>query len=229
MDAWRCAGNQTRAKTVYLQEVKLSMEPEKIYELLKEKIILLNLMPGSVLNLSQLAASFGVSRTPVKEALVLLQGEEWVLRQGPHFMVTPLSLDRIRWTAEIRSVMEIQANIWAMYRMTPEELAALGELEKEILQLDDAVSNRQIVDLDIRFHRTLFQGTKNCQLAQLLERLLNHYLRFWLSIPREIERQSFFAETLEIIRAIKTKDEARLRAASAAHIKKSVDEIMSTF
>jgi DNA-binding GntR family transcriptional regulator len=205
------------------------MEPEKIYELLKERIIWLDLMPESVLNLSELARSFGVSRTPIKEVLILLQGEGWVLRKGSHFMVTPLSLDRIRGTAEIRTVMEVQANIWAMYRMTPEGLAALGELEKEILQLDDAVSNRQMVELDIRFHRTLFQGTKNSQLAQLLERLLSHYLRFWLSIPREIGRQSFFAETLEIIRAIEAKDEARLRAASAAHIKKSVDEIMSTF
>jgi len=205
------------------------MEPEKIYELLKEKIIWLDLMPESVLNLSELARSFGVSRTPIKEALIYLQAEGWVLRNGPHFLVTPLSLDRIKGTAEIRSIMEIQANIWAMDRITPEELGALGELEKEILQLDDTAGNRQMIELDVKFHRMLFQGTKNNQLDQLLERLLSHYLRFWLSIPREIQPQSFFAETLEIIQAIEAKDEARLRAASAAHIKKSVDEIMSTF
>jgi len=63
----------------------------------------------------------------------------------------------------------------------------------------------------------------------MLERLLNHYLRFWLSIPREIEPQSFFAETLEIIQAVEAKDDVRLRATSAAHIKKSVDEIMGAF
>jgi DNA-binding GntR family transcriptional regulator len=197
--------------------------------LLKEEIIWLDLMPESVLNLTELARSFNVSRTPIKEALIFLQAEGWVLRQGPHFMVTPLSLDRIRGTAEIRSVMEVQANIWAMHRITPEELAALGELGKEIMQLDESASNRQMIELDVKFHQRLFQGTKNSQLAQLLDRLLSHYLRFWLSIPREIGRQSFFAETLEIIRAIEAKDEARLRAASAAHIKKSVDEIMSTF
>lgn len=205
------------------------MEPDKIYELLKEKIIWLDLMPESVLNLSELAESFRVSRTPIKEALILLQADGWVLHQGSHFMVTPLSLDRIRETAEIRSVMEVQGNIWAMYRITPEELAALGEMEKEILQLDDATSNRQMIELDVKFHRTLFQGTKNNQLAQILKWLLSHYLRFWMSIPREIEPQSFFADTLEIIQAIKEKDEVGLRAASAAHIKKSVNEIMRTF
>ena len=205
------------------------MEPEKIYELLKEKIIWLDLMPESVLNLSELAESFRVSRTPIKEALILLQADGWVLHQGSHFTVTPLSLDRIRETAEIRSVMEVQGNIWAMYRITPEELAALGEMEKEILQIKDTASNKKMIELDVKFHRTLFQGTKNNQLAQILKWLLSHYLRFWMSIPREIEPQSFFADTLEIIQAIKEKDEVGLRAASAAHIKKSVNEIMRTF
>lgn len=211
------------------KEARLRMESEKIYELLKEKIIWLDLMPESLLNLSEMAKSFGVSRTPIKEVLIILQGEGWLLRQGSHFIVTPLSLERIRETAEIRSIMEVQGNIWAMYRITPEELAALGELEKEILQLDDMASNRQMIELDVKFHRRLFQGTKNSQLAQILEQLLSHYLRFWLSIPREIKPKAFFAETLEIIRAIEATDEARLRAASATHIKKSVDEIMRTF
>jgi len=105
----------------------------------------------------------------------------------------------------------------------------LGELGKQIVQLDDTASNKQMIELDVEFHRRLFQGTKNSQLAQLLERLLIHYLRFWLAIQPEIEPQSFFAETLEIIRAIEAKDDARLRAASAEHIKRSVDQIMGTF
>ena len=67
-------------------------------------------------------------------------------------MVTPLSLDRIKEITEIRSLIEVQANIWAMNRITPEELAALGELEKEILQIDDPSSNNQMIELDVKFH-----------------------------------------------------------------------------
>lgn len=205
------------------------MEPGEIYELLREKIIWLDLMPESYLNLSELAESFGVSRTPIKEVLILLQAEGWVLRHGSHFMVTPLSLGRIKEITEIRNVMEVQANVWAMDRITSEELASLDELKKEILEIGDVPSNRQLVEMDVKFHRTLFQATKNSQLAQMLERLLIHYLRFWLSIPREIEPRSFFAETLEIIQAVEAKDDVRLRATSAKHIKNSVDEIMGAF
>ena len=205
------------------------MEPSKIYELVREKIIWLDLMPESILNLSELAESFEVSRTPIKEALIFLQADGWVLHQGSHFMVTPLSLDRIKEITEIRSLIEVQANIWAMNRITPEELTALGELEKEILQIDDTSSNNQMIELDVKFHQSLFRAAKNSQLAQLLERMLGHYLRFWLAIPREIEPQSFFAETLEIIQAIKAKDEVKLRMSSVEHIKRSVDEIMGSF
>jgi len=205
------------------------MEPSKIYELVREKIIWLDLMPESILNLSELAESFRVSRTPIKEALILLQADGWVLHQGSHFMVTPLSLDRIKEITEIRSLIEVQANIWAMNRITPEELADLSELEKEILQINDTASNKKMIELDVKFHRSLFQAAKNSQLAQLLERMLCHYLRFWLFIPREIESQSFFTETLKIIRAVEAKDEVKLRAASVEHIKRSVDEIMGSF
>ncbi len=205
------------------------MESRKIYEALKKKIIWLDLKPESVLNLSELAQTFRVSRTPIKEILITLQAEGWVLRQGPHFMVTPLSLDRIKEMTEIRYVMEVQANVWALHRITPEEVASLNSLGKEVLQLGDEATNKQMVELDVKFHNTLFVATKNTQLVQLLERLLSQYLRFWLAIPGQIKRQSFFSETLEIIEAIEAKDEDRLRRASEAHIRRSMDEIMGMF
>ena len=208
---------------------KTGMDPKKIYESLREQIVWLDLKPESYLNLTELAESFGVSRTPIKEVLTVLQAEGWVLRNGSHYMVTPLSLGRIKEITEIRTILEIQANIWALDRITAEELSALDELKSRILGIGKESGNRQIVELDVTFHRLLFNATKNTQLVQLLDQLMIHYLRFWLSIPREIEPRSFFSEALEIIRAIKAKDRDALRAASAEHIKKSMDEIIGTF
>ncbi|MBW1801325.1 MAG: GntR family transcriptional regulator [Deltaproteobacteria bacterium] len=208
---------------------KAGMEPEKVFQMLKEKIMWLELMPESVLNISELARVFNVSRTPVKEAMLLLQAEGWVLRQGAHFMVTPLSLDRIREITEIRSVLEVQANIWAMYRINDEELECLKKLEKQILEIDHSPNKEKVVEVDLTFHRILFDATKNHQLAQHLDRLLCHFLRFWLSIPRDFEPKPSPANSIELIRAIADKDEARLRVASFNHIKWSMDEIMRTY
>ena len=205
------------------------MEPENVFQALKEKIIWLELMPESVLNLSELAKAFKVSRTPIKEALILLQAEEWVLRQGPYFIVTPLSLERIKGITEIRSVLEVQANIWAMYRITEPELATLRDLEKELRKTDKAPIDKKVLEVDMRFHRTLFDATRNVHLAHYLERLLYHYVRYWLSIPPEIKPMPPSADSLAMIRALEDKNEATLRAASIAHIRWSMDEILSTF
>ncbi len=52
------------------------MDPYKIYEILKEKIIWLDIKPGSALNLSELADSFNVSRNPLTIAFTRLDAEE---------------------------------------------------------------------------------------------------------------------------------------------------------
>ena len=202
------------------------MDPQAIFEDLKDKIIWLDLEPGVTLNLVELAASYGVSRNPVMIALARLASEEWVVRQGVHFVVSPLTVDRMREITEIRSVMETQANIWAMNRMSAGGLAALTELCSEIKSLKKSATKKDIVRLDFRFHRIIYQQTRNSQLAQLLEHLLNHYLRFWLSSPSKIDPDVFFSEALEMIAAFESDDEARLRAASMSHIKVSLDTIM---
>jgi DNA-binding GntR family transcriptional regulator len=202
------------------------MDPIAIYKDLKEKIIWLDLTPGSTLNLVELADSYGVSRNPIMIALTRLNVEEWVVRQGVHFVVSALTVDRMREITEIRSVMETQANIWAMNRITPQGMTELEKVRDEIKALKADAAKKKIVQLDFKFHRLLYRETRNQQLAQLLERLLAHYLRFWLSGPGEIIPEKFFTEALEIYAAIETKDEVRLKAATIAHVKVSLDKIM---
>jgi len=204
------------------------VDSNSIYEALRAKIIHLELAPESVLNLSELAEEFGVSRTPIKEILLTLQAEEWIVRQGSHFIVTPLSLERIREITEIRMVLEVQANIWAMQRITPQELDELVGLKDRIAVFDATRGNQAIVDFDSEIHHQIFKAAKNIQLTTMLERILSHYLRFWLSVPRQIETRTFFAEALELIDAIAAKDETVVRECTVKHIRHSVAEIMGT-
>ena len=206
----------------------IQMDPSQIYSALRKKIIHLELAPESVLNLSDLAKEFQVSRTPIKEVLISLQSEEWIKRHGSHFIVTPLSLERIREITEIRMVMEVQANIWAMERITPEEMKTLAAIKEKIGTFNETSSNQSIVDFDFTIHHFIFQVAKNLHLAKILERILSHYLRFWLSIPRQIDHSAFFTESLELIEAIGDKDEPLIREHTTRHIRHSVAQIMGT-
>lgn len=208
--------------------MELKSDPNEIYAALRKKIIHLELPPESVLNLSDLAKEFDVSRTPIKEVLISLQAEEWVMWHGSRFIVTPLSLERIREITEIRMVLEVKANIWAMERMTPLEWDMLDHIRQEISGFSEKSSNQSIIDFDFTIHHTIFKIAKNVQLAKLLERLLSHYLRFWLSIPRQIDHGVFFQEALELIEAIRIKDESLIKECTTNHIRNSVAQIMGT-
>ena len=74
---------------------------ESIADRLRNLILTRHLRPGERLVQSELAEQLGVSRTPIKEVLLTLHAEEWIMRQGSHFIVTPLSLERIREITEI--------------------------------------------------------------------------------------------------------------------------------
>jgi len=202
------------------------LDPVKIYEDLKGKIIWLDLTPDSTLNQAELAEAYGVSRNPLTIALTRLDAEEWVVRHGTHFVVSPLTLDRMREITEIRSVLETQAVLWAMHRITANGVQELRSLANDIKKLNPRASKREMVELDFRFHRVIYREAQNQQLAQLLERLLSHYLRFWLAGPKEINKETLFNDTLSMIKAIENKDEISLRASVAAHIKVSLDKIM---
>ena len=204
------------------------MDSKSIYDALRSKIICLELAPESVLNLSELADEFGVSRTPIKEVLLTLQAEEWIVRQGSHFIVTPLSLERIREITEIRMVLEVQANIWAMQRISSDEMDELRTLREGIMNFDESSDNQALVDFDSKIHRVIFKAARNTQLINLLDRILSHYLRFWLSAPRKIEARTFFAEALDLIDAIESKDEEKVRECTLSHVRNSVAEIMGT-
>ncbi len=208
--------------------MKAKSDPKDIYSELRKKIIILELAPESVLNLSDLAKEFNVSRTPIKEVLISLQAEEWIIRHGSHFIVTPLSLERIREVTEIRMVIEVQANIWAMERITPSELEELNLLKQKISTFSDKSSNQSIVDYDYTIHQTIFKAAKNIQMAKLLDKLLSHYLRFWLSIPRQIDYKVFFIEVIDLIDAINAKDKTLIQQLTTEHIRNSVAQIMGT-
>ena len=200
------------------------MDPKKIHEILRNKIIHLEMEPEHIINVSDLATSFGISRTPVKEALILLQGEGWLLRHGSHFMVTPLTIKRLKDNIEIRLLMEPEAYVWAMQRITEAVQQELWDIEREMREMSPEEPARSFGELDQRFHETLLKATDNQVLFVLLSRIIGQCLRYWLS-PIEKDKENYFKSALEIISAIRNQDAKRLTESATEHIKMSLLEV----
>jgi DNA-binding GntR family transcriptional regulator len=125
--------------------------------------------------------------------------------------------------------MEAQAMLWAAQRITDGQMQTLREIEKEMATLCQADNHRRMVELEFLSHQIINRAARNRQMADILDRITCHFLRFWLSIPRELKHQSLLDGLRETIEAIEAKDDQRLVDISRTHTLVSVKEIMSYF
>ncbi len=126
---------------------------------------------GQKLPLRQIAASLGLSVTPVRDALARL-GAEGVLVFAPYrsARVPTLTADEIREIWLIRELLEGEAAKQAALRMSPDDISTLETLEQalEVARADGAPD--RIASLNTNFHLTLYRGARLPRLYQQIER-----------------------------------------------------------
>jgi Transcriptional regulators len=120
----------------------------------------------------------------------VLQAEEWVQRHGSHFMVTPLSLERIKQITEIRSILEVESNLLALRRMDEATRRSFDSLRVRINGLDSSATNLDIVNADLALHRRLYAATRNTQLTKVLDPSAEP-LSALLAVPAAADRAGF--------------------------------------
>ena len=90
--------------------VQVSSVQEMVYRTLRDKIVSMELKPGTIISTQEIADSMSVSRTPVREAFIMLQREE-LLDVAPQrsTMVSKINMDRVYQERFIREALEIEA------------------------------------------------------------------------------------------------------------------------
>ena len=144
---------------------------------IRESILTGRLRPGAKIIESRLATTLGVSRTPLREALLHLEREGLVrsdMRRG--FTVEPLSAREVRETYPLLAVLECHA-----VRTSGRFLAPLfPTLERVNAQFRRARSANQALELDTRWHDTLISPSNNSRLASLIASLRRAIRRYEL-------------------------------------------------
>lgn len=156
---------------------------EDVHEELLRRIYAGELQPGQRLRDPALAASLGVSRTPVREALLRLAREGLVTADlGRGFEVRALSPTEVREGFPILWTLEILA-----LRSSPppsaEQLAALTALNREMAGARTDAD--QLTTLDDRFHRRLLATCPNVQLLEMIASLKRVLLRYRYAYMRD--------------------------------------------
>lgn len=204
-------------------------QSDEAYEILKEKIITLELPPASLLNEADLMEALGFGRTPIREALKQLSYENLVVifpRQGT--IVADVNVSDLQKIFEIRLELEICAARLAAERATDVQIAAMEALFADATATIQAGDTRQLISLDHAAHQLIAQAAQNEFLEEMLEQLYTHVLRVWYVSLHKVGRLAdAVAEHKELIVAIKAHDSARAVEIMQAHIEGFQTEFLS--
>ena len=178
------------------------------------------LAPGSRLSEQGLAASLGVSRGPLREAIRRLEGRK-LLERIPNIgvRVAALSLKDRKEILEIGEVLEGMACALAAKNMTDAEIAALEETLDEDEKGAEGSKGSFAESKDYDFHVRIAAGSRNERLTQMLYGDLYYQLRVYRyasAVGPERARQAL-QEHKEIVAALSRRDAAAAERAMRLH------------
>ncbi len=153
---------------------------EDVYQALKKDILTCRHKPGAVLRENQLAALYGSSRVPVREACGRLQ-QEGLLEIVPYkgYFVSQVSLKDIADYFNLRLLLETHA-LRQTFRRTPDaDLSTLEELASHEYKYKDRATYFDFLEHNRQFHVALAELSGNARLAKIISQILEQMQRFF--------------------------------------------------
>lgn len=193
---------------------------EQIRQSIEEDIRHGILLPGDTIDENGIAERFGVSRTPVREAMLQLQAQSLLISVPRNGMVVArMDVPQLLAIWELLAEMEGVCARLACERMTDDERAKLSEIHAKAAEVvaNDDVAGWSRTNHD--FHEVLYHGARNPYLRQELMRLrarTGAYLRHAFSAVGRLPAS--YAQHGEVVEAILAKDSARAHATMMQHI-----------
>jgi DNA-binding GntR family transcriptional regulator len=169
-----------------------------VYERLRRRILTLQIPPGTRMSETGLAAEFGTSSTPVRDALGRLCQEGLVITGGERgYWVSPLAISDLRELSDVRFVLERGA-----CEMVVAQRVNLAVLARRNDAIRSAGKRDAVVDANIGFHVGLAELTTNGHLAAMLRQVLEESARFFRLGLDEISADDIHAEHARLLDAL---------------------------
>ena len=226
----KAASAPARSGLVQERRGKRESRVDQAYAEIRRRILDNHYAPGHHVLEQELAADLGMSRTPVREALVRLQNERFVQLIPRHGMrVVPLSIQELREVYEVLTSLELTA-IDRLARLDLEE-EALATIEKTVDEMDQAVRKKDVdawAKADERFHRILVTLCGNQRLATMVEMLWEQGHRARMTTVRlraSLEQSN--REHRALLNAIRQRDWRQARTRHAKHRERAMTEILN--
>lgn len=201
------------------------------YETLRDEILSLALAPGALLDETSLADRFGMSRSPVREALIRLAGDDLVVTlSNRSTIVAPIDIQSFPKYVEALDIAQRMNTRLAAELRSDADLLAIAKRQKAF---EAAVKRRDhlaMSEANKQFHMAIATAGQNPYLAAFYERLLDQGRRMlhlhFDYLERGLGAYLLTDEHAEMLEAIRNRDVARADALAHAHTRQFRDNFI---
>ncbi|PFD38815.1 GntR family transcriptional regulator [Bacillus cereus] len=170
------------------------------------------LQPDEKINDVELAEALGVSRTPVREALQILELSGLVeMVPGQKTKIAPIKLDDVSIIYETMAGLHSIIGKQALQRIIETDIQQLSFINADFQQSINEKNSKRALELDIQFHNTITSIAKNPYIEPFLENTQLHVLRLeYLFFQNFVPASQSIEEHHSIIQALQKQDEKQM-------------------
>ncbi len=198
-----------------------------VFNTLREAILKGELKPGERLMELQLASKLGVSRTPIREAIRMLEQEGLAVtipRKGAE--VAKMTEKDMEDVLQVRDALDELAASIACEQITAEELEELKRTMREFEESTKTGDVKRIAEVDVKFHDIIYKATRNPKLENILNNLREQMYRYRVEYLKD-ERSfpTLIKEHSEIVEGLAKKDKEKVIAAMHKHVENQANAV----
>ncbi len=200
-----------------------STDFDSLYQEIRTRIYLLDYPPGAALREEELAAEFGVSRTPIRRVLHRLEFEGLVTSQRRiGTLVTTVDVKALKDVYAFRLKLVKLVGELSSPRITEKHIDALEQLMVKVKDIQSHYDLKALALLYLEFHEEMMKLITNLPLQKVYDQLFHQTARVWLQILPELvweeEVLAVYEEIRDVIKSLRANDIATLATVRRNHL-----------
>lgn len=203
---------------------------EWTYSHIKERILNLDFKPGEKINIDEFVEKLGISRTPIRDALLRLSNENLIdVKPRVGYFVSQITEQDIRDIFEIRQIIETRAIKSVIENLPDSEILSIQNLildcQSEIEKSGDL---HHFVEVDIQFHTLIHRQMENRLLSKFMQDMndLTYRIRV-ISLQSEENIKLSINEHLKVVKALLERDQIEAENCIVDHLVKTTERMIS--
>lgn len=222
---------RTTKQTIKVPPLARQSLGNQVADVLRAQVLLGELAPGDNIPERETSTALGVSRTPLREALLILEAEGLVeMSPAKSPMVADPSLVELTQMLLVQSALEALAGEIACTEATQSEIEEIEETHNRMVATAHVADPIEFFQIDMAFHEAVVAASKNDALIKAHNQF---HVRLWrarfLTAGEEATRETSIRDHAAIVEGLRRRDKEKVSGSMRDHLRKVIGNVSNVY